>query len=170
MADTGISAWDNKFHYSLWRPVTAIRESDPGTGPTGLGDGNLDTLGDPTFTPLGAPASNLSDLNFTPPFPTYPSGHASFGGALFETLRRYYGTDAVPFTFVSDEFNGVTVDNQGNVRPYLPRSFDTFSQAEEENGQSRIYLGIHWEFDKTEGIVLGRSIANRVFDTTFRPR
>jgi hypothetical protein len=34
----------------------------------------------------------------------------------------------------------------------MPRSFSSLSQAEEENGQSRIYLGIHWSFDKTEGI------------------
>ena len=46
--------------------------------------------------PLGAPASNLNGPNFTPPFPAYPSGHAVFGGALFQTLRRFYGTDRMP--------------------------------------------------------------------------
>ena len=170
MADAGIAAWESKYHYKLWRPVSGIRESDPGTGPTGLGDGNDATAGDPTFSPLGAPASNLTGPNFTPPFPAYPSGHATFGGALFETLRRFYGSDAVPFTFVSDEFNGTTKDNQGNVRPYLPRSYETFSQAEEENGQSRIYLGIHWSFDKVEGIRQGNRVADYVFDHVFTKR
>ena len=80
-------------------------------------------LGDPIFSPLGAPASNLNGPNFTPPFPSYPSGHAGFGGALFQTLRNFYGTDDIPFTFVSDELNGVTRDNHGNVRPLIPRSF-----------------------------------------------
>jgi hypothetical protein len=69
----------------------------------------------------------------------------------------------VPFTFVSDEFNGITRDNRGRTRPRLARSFGTLSQAEEENGQSRIYLGVHWQFDKTEGIALGRRIADYVF-------
>jgi hypothetical protein len=169
MADSGIAAWDSKYHYDLWRPITGIRESDPGTGPTGQGDGNPATIGDPTFHPLGAPASNLTGPNFTPPFPAYPSGHATFGGALFQTLRRFYGTDHIGFTFVSDEFNGVTRDNQGNVRPYMPRHFSRFSQAEEENGQSRIYLGIHWAFDKTEGIAEGRRVADYVYDHAFRP-
>jgi PAP2 superfamily len=170
MGDTAMAVWESKYHYTFWRPVTGIRESDPGTGPTGAGDGNPATPGDAGFMPLGAPASNLTGPNFTPPFPSYPSGHAGFGGALFQILRRFYGTDHVPFTFVSDEFDGITKGNDGNVRPYLPRFFSTLSQAEEENGQSRIYLGIHWRFDKTEGITQGQHVADYVFDHAFRSR
>jgi hypothetical protein len=169
MADAGIAIWESKYHYNFWRPVTGIREADPGTGPSGEGDGNPATIGDLTYKPLCAPASNLLGPNFTPPFPAYPSGHAGFGGALFQILRRYYQTDDIAFSFVSDEFNGVTRDNKGNVRPLIPRSFSSLSEAEEENGQSRIYLGIHWAFDKTEGIAQGRRIANYVFETAFVP-
>jgi hypothetical protein len=168
MADAGVAVWESKYFWDVWRPITGIRESDPGTGPSGLGDGNADTVGDVSFTPLGAPASNATQ-DFTPPFPAYPSGHAGFGGALFQTLRRYYRTDRIPFTFVSDEFNGVTVGSDGEVRPLVRRRFATLSQAEEENGQSRIYLGIHWAFDKTAGIAQGRKVADYVFDNAFRP-
>ena len=168
LADAAIAIWDSKYYYDFWRPVTGIRESEPGTGPTGKGDGNASTVGDLTFSPLGAPASNLNGPNFTPPFPTYPSGHAGFGGALFETLRRFYNKDKIPFTFISDEFNGVTRDNNGNPRPLMERSFASLSAAEDENGQSRIYLGIHWSFDKTEGIKQGNLVADYVFDHIFR--
>jgi hypothetical protein len=162
MADAGIAIWESKYYYKFCRPVTGIRATDR--------DGNPALVADPTWTPLGAPASNLDGPNFTPPFPSYPSGHAGFGGALFQTLRHVFGTDQIGFTFVSDEFNGVTRDNKGNLRPLLARSFSTLSQAEEENGQSRIYLGIHWAFDKTEGIAQGRRVADWVFQHAFTPQ
>jgi hypothetical protein len=170
MADAGIAIWESKYYYQYWRPITGIREAGTATeSSTAASSGRL-LVGDPVFTPLGAPASNLSGPNFTPPFPAYPSGHAGFGGALFQILRKFYGIDHIPFTFVSDEFNGVTRDSNANVRPLMPRSFSSFSQAEEENGQSRIYLGIHWAFDKTEGIAQGRRVADWVFENLFRPR
>jgi hypothetical protein len=169
MADAGVAIWESKYHYQFWRPVTGIRQADPGTGPTGAGDGNPQTIRVRRFTPLGAPASNLMGPNFTPPFPAYPSGHAGFGGALFQILRRFYGTDDIAFSFVSDEFNGVTRDNAGNVRPRVRRHFASLSEAEEENAQSRIYLGIHWAFDKTEGLRQGRRVANYVYRHLYVP-
>jgi hypothetical protein len=169
LVDTCIALWDTKYHFQFWRPVSGIREADEGTGPTGRGDGNPDTHGDPGWTPLGAPASNLRGPNFTPPFPAYQSGHAGMGSAMFQTLRRFYGTDAIGFTFVSDEFNGVTRDNRGRVRPRLPRSFDSLSAAESENARSRIYLGVHWRFDASEGTRVGRRVADYVFSRGLQP-
>ena len=169
LADAGIAIWESKFYYDFWRPVTGIREADEGTGPSSMGDGNAATHGDPNFMPLGAPGSNLNGPNFTPPFPTYPSGHGGFGGALFQVLRRFYGTDEIPFTFVSDEFDGKTIGSDGKVRPLRPRSFKRLSQAEEENGQSRIYLGIHWAFDKTEALTQGERVGDYVYFRTYRP-
>ena len=64
----------------------------------------------------------------------------------------------------------MTVGNDGETRPLKPRTFTSLSHAEEENGQSRIYLGIHWSFDKTEGIAQGREVADWVFEHAFRPR
>jgi len=54
------------------------------------------------------------------------------------------------------------------LRIRVKKSYEKIlSQAEEENGQSRIYLGIHWAFDKTQGIALGRRVADYVFDHAF---
>ena len=142
MADAGMAIWESKYFYEFWRPITGIREADSGTGPTGEGDGNDFTAGDATFQPLGAPASNLNGPNFTPPFPAYPSGHAGFGGALFQILRRFYGTDEIPFTFVSDEFNGITQGHDGQTRPLVPRHFSRSPKPKKRTARA----GFTWGF------------------------
>jgi hypothetical protein len=173
MADAAICCWHDKYVYDYWRPVTAIRENDPGTGPTGDGSGNpyLVDQGDTSWTPLGAPADNGGGTNFTPPFPSYTSGHATFGGATFKLLENFYHTDVIPggLTIISDEFNTITVDQNGDPRPLLPRTYNFFSQMAGENAQSRVYLGIHWEFDAVEGIRAGDRIADYVYTHALAP-
>ncbi|MEX0936832.1 MAG: PEP-CTERM sorting domain-containing protein [Pirellulales bacterium] len=163
-ADAAVASWDTKFEQSFWRPVTAIHEADL--------DGNPETDADLTWRPLGAPGNDPlgMDDNFTPPFPAWTSGHATMGGAVFKTLELFYGTN------VFDEIDGIL----GNDPLYmltseeadsgLMREYATFTQTgplgvglenspEGENGMSRIYLGIHWIFDQTDGIALGNDIA-----------
>jgi PAP2 superfamily/Vanadium chloroperoxidase N-terminal domain len=167
MADAGIASWDAKYTYDFWRPVRAIRQ----VGPNGenLNDGNPATAADPTWTPLGAPATNEpGKTGFTPPFPAYVSGHATFGAAVFETLTKFYGADDIAFSFTSDEFNGVNKNPDGSVRPVVTRSFDSFSSAAYENAQSRIYLGIHWGFDRDQGLKVGSAVADYVYNHTLQ--
>lgn len=162
MADAGIVGWASKYEYDLWRPVMGIREGDF--------DGNPDTIGIPNWRPLGAPASNETfPIDFTPPFPSYVSGHAIFGAALFETMARFFGTGNIAFSFTSDEFNGVTTDKDGMVRDEVTRHFTSFSQAARENAESRIYLGIHWRFDAEEGVAAGNKIADDIFNRILQP-
>jgi hypothetical protein len=160
MADAAIAAWDSKYFYQFWRPVTAIR--DP------LSAGNPHTAPDPTWYPLGAQATNTHGPNFTPPFPSYPSGHATFGGALFGVFRHYW-PDATPFTFTSDEFNGKNRNIYGQLLPLHPLSYKSFTDAEYDNAESRIWIGVHWQFDADVGIQQGNRVAEYVFGHAFRP-
>jgi PAP2 superfamily len=163
MADAGIAAWYWKYQYDLWRPVVGIREAKAGWGPQGKGDENPATKEDPFWLPFGAPNSNSTKPNGTPNFPAYPSGHATFGAACFKTAAALLGKDPkdVMVTFVSDEFNGVTTDNTGTVRPKFKKVFN-LTEAIEENNQSRIYLGVHWQFDAEGGEKVGTAIADKV--------
>ena len=170
MADAGIAAWYWKYQYDLWRPIVGIREADAGWGPTGLGDGNTfrNRPGDPFWRPLGAPKSNpfpgpvagSAGANGTPNFPAYPSGHATFGSACFETVALLLDKtpEQLKVTFTSDEFNKKTTDNTGATRPQWNPTF-TLREAIENNKLSRIFLGVHWIFDATGGEKVGKAIA-----------
>lgn len=157
MGDAGILAWEEKYRFDLWRPVLALREHDGSMGAAGANPtSNIDDDCDPSWLPLGAPASNSTERNFTPPFPAYPSGHATFGAAALHMVRLFYGVPSgnrapdnhFPGAFVSDELNGVTHDNNGNVRPRHARAFPGgLWQMIEENGFSRVDLGVHYSFD-----------------------
>ncbi len=161
MADAAISAWETKWHYQYWRPVTALRSLNQ--------NGNTTVVPDPNWYPLGGQATNTRGPNFTPPFPAYVSGHATIGGALFQILRHYY-PDQTPFTFISDEWNGLNKDPvTGKARPLRPLTFPSFTEAEYQNAESRIYLGVHWQFDADQGVIEGKKVADWTFDHAFQP-
>jgi hypothetical protein len=139
IGDAGIVAWDTKFTYDLWRPITAIRDANR--------DGNKRTVVDPTWTPMGAPGDGAR-IAFTPSFPAYDSGHATFGAAIFAVLADFYGTDNMAFTISSDQMPGMV------------RTFHSFSSAAHQNGVSRIYMGVHYIFDMTAGLSSGGEVGN----------
>ncbi len=163
MADAGIQCWNEKYTYNLWRPVLGIQEADAGWGPTGLGDGNPQTEGDPYWLPLGSPRTNQPNSPAsTPSFPAYPSGHATFGTTALYLTQLFLGLpDNFEFEFVSDELDGVSVGEGGVVRPRYEAKL-TIPQAIEDNILSRVYLGVHWQFDGREGERNGRAIAQLI--------
>jgi hypothetical protein len=132
MADAAILCWEGKFGFNYWRPITAIRNADL--------DDNPDTR----------PERAWDSLLTTPPFPSYPSGHSTFSGAAATALARFFGTDAIPFTIGSEGLHAVK------------RSFPGFWAAAREAGRSRIYGGIHYEFDNREGLRTGRELADYI--------
>lgn len=170
MADAGIACWHYKYVHNFWRPVVGIREGGPGSGPSMQGSGNPAIAGDPFWCPLGAPDTNGNrPRNFTPNFPAYPSGHSTFGATCFLLVGEFYAPESITFKFVSDELNGKNRDSTNVVRPLIERKFN-LKTAIQENAQSRVYLGVHWQFDATEGIALGKKIVPLAYKRMGSPK
>lgn len=139
LADACIVSWDNKYVYNYWRPVTAIREADT--------DGNPDTEADPSW---------ISHIP-TPPFPEYTSGHSTFSRTSATLIERFFGTEDLPFTAVSDDLPGVT------------RRFSGPGEAADESGISRIYGGIHFPSGNIAGQAGGYLLANMIANQFLLP-
>jgi PAP2 superfamily len=140
MADAAICAWDAKYVFHFWRPVTAIRVGDT--------DGNDATAADPTW----------SSFITTPPFPDYISGHSTFSGAAARILARFYGRDDIAFVTGSDALPGVL------------RSFAGFAAAAAEAGASRIFGGIHYGSANRDGLAAGTVIGDLTFANFLQPK
>jgi hypothetical protein len=109
-------------------------------------DGNDGTVQDENWLPLLTPS---------PPFPTYTSGHSTFSRAGADVLAYFLGTDAI---------NVVLEGDFGEIR--LLTSLDA---AANEAGLSRIYGGIHFDFDNVAGQWTGANIADWVASNYFLP-
>jgi membrane-associated phospholipid phosphatase len=140
LSDAGLYCWIIKFNFGFWRPITAIRRADE--------DGNPDTVPDPCWEPLIE----------TPPFPSYTSGHSTFSGSAACLLANFFGADNIRFASRSDGLPGVT------------RTYEGFWAAAEEAGMSRIYGGIHWQYDNTDGLAAGKVLGQYVYRHYLRPR
>ena len=138
-ADAIISAWDAKYTDNFWRPVTAIQF--PGDSAV-----NPAAASDPTWTPLIV----------TPNFPSYTSAHSTVSGAAAAVLTSVFGPN-YHFTTGSDGLPGVT------------RSFGSFDAAAAEAGQSRIYGGIHYQFDNQNGLASGHALGQFVVGNFLQP-
>jgi hypothetical protein len=77
MADAIIAAWDSKYFFELWRPITAIRLADT--------DGNPATIEQTDWRPLIT----------TPNYPEYYSGHQSLSGTSQAILTAFFGAQPV---------------------------------------------------------------------------
>lgn len=135
LSDAAVACWDQKFKWQIERPVTFIRKYI-----------------DPNFKTF------LTSQGLTPNFPTYPSGHGTFGAAAAEVLTYEFGAD---FAMTDRCHEGETAFNG------TPRSYYNFYGMSEENAESRIPLGVHFRMDSKEALKLGYRIGRKVNSLPF---
>ncbi len=136
MFDATISVFETKYTYNFWRPVTAIRAADT--------DGNPATAADATWTSYMP----------TPPYPDFTCGLPTISGAAMEVLRRYFRTDALPYTQTAA---GVT------------RSFATLTEAGTDVVNARVYGGMHFRAGCVHGLRQGERVGRFVHQVSLRP-
>jgi hypothetical protein len=142
MHDALLTSFTGKFVYGLWRPTTAIRAADR--------DGNPATEADATFVSLVP----------TPPYPSYPGNMACIGSSSAAVYRVLWGTDTLPFS----------VTWTGTGQSDVTRSYTGFRQLAEEEANSRIYAGIHYNFDHTASFGVCTAVGEYVVTNVLRPR
>jgi len=131
--------WRAKYHYGLWRPITAINPAD--------GDGNPATAADPTWTPLLT----------TPPYPDYPSGYNVVNSTVTHGLEDLFRTRHLHLTLNSTAVPGVT------------RSYDSGGALRRDVVAARVWLGIHFRFADTAAMDMGRRLTAWTLDRYFQP-
>ncbi len=130
--DGAVACFETKYYFNLWRPVTAIRAADT--------DGNAKTDPDGQWIPLV----------FTPPFPAYPSGHASFGGAARAVLEKMFGADNHRITL------------RHPAVPEIVLHYTAFKQITDDIDEARVAGGVHFRFDQEAGARQGKRVGEYI--------
>jgi hypothetical protein len=140
-ADAAINDWNDKYHFSFWRPFQAIRRA--------ADDGNPATSPDPTWTPL-----------LVAPYPDHVSGHLGLDGSHTTVLQEFFGNAPAGGYQITSFF----VDPGGPAT----RSFSSFSQAVDELIEARIWAGLHFRTADVQGRELGENVANFAMENFFQ--
>jgi hypothetical protein len=131
--------FESKYHYNFWRPISAIQLADT--------DGNPATQADPSWAPHVP----------TPNHPEYPAAHGCATGAVMETVRAFYGSKKVSFTFTS------------SVSGTAPRSYARTDDKIQEVTDARVWGGMHFRSSAEHGAELGKNVAKWVARHHFTP-
>jgi hypothetical protein len=140
--DAVLTTQASKFVYGLWRPVTAIRQADTDLNPA--------TDPDPDWLPLLV----------TPPYPSYAGNLAGLGASAATVLRLALGADDIPVSATWRQSDGSSITHH----------FQGFWEVAEEEAMSRVYGGIHFQFDTVAGQAVGKRVAEFVYANYMQPR
>lgn len=170
LLDAGIATWEAKRAYDYIRPASAIRWLMQGKTIHAWGGPNMGTQ--PIQGETWRPYQSITFV--TPPFPEYVSGHSTFSRSSAEVLTLFSGSglfyDGVTTTLqdvnndgAKDFFGehiapaGSFFIEQGPAQPVVLR-WNTFQDAADEAGISRLFGGIHIQDGDLRGRELGRKI------------
>ena len=150
LLDASVACWECKRQYDSARPFTVIRELYKGK--------DVQAWGGPHKGTQTIKGESWQSYIATPPFPEHVSGHSTFSKAAAVILNCFTG---------SDHFGGCTTMGKGSSvieKGATPKQdilleWESFTEAAEQAGMSRVYGGIHFAKANLDGQQLGKSIA-----------
>ncbi|MFI5532498.1 vanadium-dependent haloperoxidase [Kitasatospora sp. NPDC051853] len=154
MGDSGNAAWESKKYYDYARPLTMMRYAYDGQ--------QIQSFGGPGQGTVTMDGKNWKSYLPTPAFASYISGHSIWGATWGEYMKLWTGSDTYGESAVVKA--GTLKYDTNAPATDITLKWDTFSQAADEDGMSRLYGGVHWRFDKEQGALLGRNVANNAYN------
>ncbi len=142
-SDSGIACWDAKYHYTFWRPVTAIQHADI--------DGNDRTTADPNWT----------SLITTPNHPEYPAAHGCLTSSDAEVDATLLHTHRIEVDIPGATGGGTTLTTS--------RHYATVEDLDREIVNARVWAGLHFRYSGETGVKLGRNVAHWTLERYFLP-
>ena len=142
-ADAGIACMDSKYHYLLWRPLTAIRNA------------NLDN------NSATAPVATWSPLLTTPNHPEYPSAHGCVSSAITQVLASVLKTQTINIDVPGATGGGTTLTTT--------QHFNTAQDLLQNIADARVWAGLHYRFSTTAGVNLGTQVGKYDLQHNFQP-
>ena len=143
--DSFIAVFEAKYHYNLWRPLTAIRNADI--------TGNKATPRDASWLPFGQGSHPVGD---TPMHPEYPCAHCISSSAAGNVLKLIVGTEIPEVSMTSP------------TAPNATRKWTSLQAYIDEVSSARIYAGFHYRFSTKAAEEMGRKIAELTVATQLR--
>lgn len=154
--DTGIAIWQEKYRHDAVRPFSAIGYI--------WGNNEVTSWGGPgNGTVTDMPASQWKSYMNVADHPEYPSASASFCAAHALTARKYLNSDLLDWSIpIPAGASGV----EPGVTPAADTQlyFGTWTDFEEDCGESRVWGGVHFPDAVPAGQAIGREIGDKVFE------
>jgi hypothetical protein len=139
LTDAYVAVFDAKYHYELWRPVTAIRNGDI--------DDNPATEPDATWQPIDT----------TPSHPEYPCAHCIQSGAGVAVIECVLGATKIPEVAMTSP-----------TAPGVTHRWTDLGDFADEVAQARIWAGFHYRFSTRVGTDMGRKIGRYACDNVMQ--
>ena len=153
--DAGVFVWQEKAEYDAVRPFSAIAHI--------YGDEPVEAWGGPGQGTVTLPGNQWRSYMEEADHPEYPSASSCFCAAHAQSARAYLGDDELGFPAV---WPAGSSRIEPGITPAADTTyvFDTWTDFEQNCGQSRVWAGVHFQAAVDESLALCGVFGDLAYD------